>query len=345
MSTGVSDSVNARAALGASPGTLPADIKAQTGAFWRSALSFTLIGILLYLGLYVATDQLIYHYGKRNRFFDVKTAPAVTYDYVILGASHAAVFDYADMNARLESMTGAKILNLSIVGSGPVVERLLLEYFLAGHQARNVLYVVDSFAFNSPDWNEKRFEDVRLFDRAPFDPTLVRVLFQDPESRPVTWDYLNGYSRINNADRFKPDVTDDEAQRFAKTVYRRLKQIDQQRIDYLYPKDQDPQAIPHYLGEFENMIAFLKQRNIRLIVIKPPVPTRFYDMLPNEAAFDTALKGVLDRQSVEFHDFSLVDNDDKFFFNPDHLNQAGLLNFYENHLKAVLQGGMGPVQQ
>ncbi len=310
--------------------------KAEQRSFLRNAFLFVLVGILLYLGLYVATDQLIYRYAKRNRFYDVKTAQHAEYDYVILGASHAAVFDYANMNAQLEAMTGNKILNLSIVGSGPVVERLLLEYFLAGHQTKNVLYVVDAFAFNSRDWNEKRFEDVRLFDRAPFDPMLVQVLFQNPASRSVTWDYVNGFSRINNADRFKPDITDDEAQRFAKTVYRPVKQIDQQRIDYLYPKNLDPQAIPHYLGEFENLIAFLKQRNIRLVVIKPPIPTRFYNMLPNEAQFDAALKPVLDRNGVEFHDFSLVANDEKFYFNPDHLNQDGVLNFYSSHLKGVL---------
>ncbi len=321
-----------------------ADASARAGKreFRRNALLFVLIGILLYLGLYVGTDQLIYRYAKRNRFYDVKTAQHAEYDYVILGASHAAVFDYADMNARLEAMTGNKILNLSIVGSGPVVERLMLEYFLAGRHTKNVLYVVDAFAFNSRDWNEKRFEDVRLFDRAPFDPTLVQVLSQNPASRPVTWDYVNGFSRINNADRFKPDVTDDEAQRFAKTVYRPVKQIDQQRIDYLYPKNIDPQAIPHYLSEFENMITFLKQRNIRLVVIKPPVPTRFYNMLPREAEFDAALKPVLDRNGVEFHDFSLVANDEKFFFNPDHLNQEGVLNFYTGYLKEVLmQSSLG----
>ncbi len=326
----------------------PAPVKETTGEitdtsarveqkeFRRHALLFIAIGVLLYLGLYVGTDQLIYQYAKRNRFYDVKTAQHAEYDYVILGASHAAVFDYADMNAQLQAMTGNKILNLSIVGSGPVVERLLLEYFLSGHQTKNVLYVVDSFAFNSRDWNEKRFEGVRLFDRAPFDLTLAQVLFHNPASRPVTFDYLNGFSRINNADRFKPDVTDDEAQRFAKTVYRPVRQIDQQRIDYLYPKNLDPQALPHYLAEFENLITFLKQRNIRLVVMKPPVPTRFYNLLPREAEFDAALEPILDRNGVEFHDFSLVANDEKFYFNPDHLNQAGVLNFYASHLKGVI---------
>ena len=106
----------------------------------------------------------------------VKTAPRVDFDYVILGASHSAVFDYRDLNARLEEMTGSTILNLSIVGAGVTVNRLLLDYFLVAHRTRSLVYVLDSFAFYSREWNEERLADARLFHRAPFDPALARLL-------------------------------------------------------------------------------------------------------------------------------------------------------------------------
>ena len=304
--------------------------------FLRSCLIFVLIGLLVYLALYIAADRLIYRYGQRNRFYAVKTAPLKDYNYVILGASHAAVFDYEDMNPRLEQMIGAKILNLSTVGAGIEVNRVILEYFLTRHSTHNVIYVADSFAFLTDEWNEKRFKDVRLFARAPFDPMLFRVLLRDPASRTVAWDYLAGFSRINNADRFKPDITEDEANsRFNKT-YRPVKQIDVKRIKYLYPEQIDPALFRRYMAEFESLVGDLKGRNIRLIVIKPPIPARVYNMLPNEPQFDGALKGVLERNSIEFHDFSLVGNEEKFFFNPDHLNRKGVLNFYENYLQGIL---------
>jgi hypothetical protein len=303
--------------------------------FFRSCLLFVLIGLLIYLALYVATDQLIYRYAQRNRFYAVKTAPLSDYDYVILGASHAAVFDYEDMNAHLEKMTGSKILNLSAVGAGVEVNRVVLEYFLARHQTRNVVYIADSFAFLTDEWNEKRFQDVRLFARAPFDPVLFQILLHDRASRSAAWDYLAGFSRINYADRFKPDITEDEATRFDKR-YRPVKQIDMQRINYLYPKQIDQELFQRYLAEFEDMIRYLKGRNIRFTVIKPPIPARFYKMLPNEAEFDETIKDVLERNGIEFHDFSLVGNEEKFFFNPDHLNREGVLNFYEKYLKDIL---------
>jgi len=311
-------------------------VSIATRKFFRNGFLFVLIGLLIYLGLYVAADQLIYRYAQRNRFYAVKTAPLSDYDLVILGASHAAVFDYEDMNARLEKMTGSRILNLSTVGAGIEVNRVMLEYFLARHRTRAVVYFVDSFAFLTDEWNEKRFQDVRLFARAPFDPMLFQVLLRDRASRPVAWDYLAGFSRINNADRFKPDITEDEANRRFTKTYRPVKQIDEKRIKYLYPQQIDQALFRRYLTEFEALVRDLKQRNIRLTVIKPPIPTRVYNMLPNEAEFDSALKGILERNGIESHDFSLVGNEEKFFFNPDHLNRAGVLNFYEQYLKAVL---------
>ncbi len=303
--------------------------------FWRNGLAFVLVGIVIYLAVDVAADNLVYQTAKRNRFFNVKTAPAIRYDDVILGASHAAVFDYEDMNAQLEQMTGKKTINLSIVGGGITVNRLVLDYFLAQHKAQRVIYFLDTFALSSRDWNEDRLQDVRLFDRAPFDPLLVQMLWQNPASQPIALDYTMGFSKINNPDRFKADVTDDEATKF-KTTYRPVKQIDSQRISYLYPRPVDQAVFQHYLTEFEDLLRYLKARNIQVTVIKPPLPVRIYQMLPDESTFDAAIKPVLDRNSVEFYDFSLVNNDEKFFFNPDHLNRTGALSFFQNYLSAIL---------
>src|SRR6185295_12729493 len=139
------------------------------GRFARNWVIFVLIGLVLYGGLYVASEQLVYRYARRNRFFMISSAPRAHYDYVLLGASHAAVFDFEDMNARLEQTIGATVLNLAIVGAGVSVNRLVLDYFLARRETSGVIYVADSFGFYSPQWNEERLKDTRLFLRAPFD--------------------------------------------------------------------------------------------------------------------------------------------------------------------------------
>ena len=309
----------------------------ELGMFGRRAAWFVLIGLVLYAGLYVASERLIAKYAQRNRFYMVQTTPQARYDHVILGASHAAVFDYRDMNARLEEMTSAQILNLSIVGAGITVNRLLLDYFLTGHHTDSVVYVLDSFGFYSTEWNEDRLQDAALLHRAPFDSALARLLFRNPATRAVARDYVLGFSKINNRDRFVPDVLEAEGNRFDRT-YRPVPQIDRQRVAYLYPdaiNEATLQKSP-YLAAFEDLIGEVQSRNIRMMVIRPPIPARVYAMMPNEAQFDATLQALLHRYGVEFHNFSLVNNDEELYFDSDHLNQTGVLSFYESQLADLL---------
>jgi len=239
------------------------------------------------------------------------------------------------MNAHLEEETGARILNLSTLGGGVTVNRLLLDYFLAEHQTKNVVYFIDSFAFYSPEWNEERVQDVQLLQRAPFDPALAWLLIKTLETRPVAPGYLLGFYQINNPDRFKSDISEEEATRFDKT-YRPVKQIDQRRLAYLYPEQVDQTTFQRYLTEFETMVRELHEQDINVIVIKAPLPERVYQMLPAEQQFDEAVKNVLRPYEASFHDFSLVSNDEEFFFNTDHLNRTGVEKFCESYLKSVL---------
>ncbi len=194
---------------------------------WHGLL-FLLVGLVLYSGMYAWSERLVYKNTQLNRFFKIKTAQATTYDYAILGASHALVMDLEDMNSRLEKMTGAKIMNLGEMGGGPAISRVLLDYFLARHETRAVVYFVDSFSFYSQDWNETRLKDVALYQRAPFDPALVKVLLQNPATRWVGLDYLFGFSknnfwvseRIKNSRDYRSDTFNfPQAVRF-KRVYR-----------------------------------------------------------------------------------------------------------------------------
>lgn len=304
--------------------------------FARAAGRFALVGALLYLAVYTAAERLVYRYAVRNRFFVVRTAPASQYDFVILGASHAAVFGYRDMNQQLEQSSGAKILNLSMVGGGVVPNRLIFDYFLTRHRTSHLLYVLDSFAFYSPQWNEERLQDRRLFVRAPFDPALARLLFKVPGARAVALDYTIGFSKINNPDRFAADVPADEGARFDRR-YRPVPQLDEERLEYLYPKTIDRGTFASYLGQFETLVGGARARGIGVLVIKPPLPARIYRQLPSESEFDTAVGAVLARHRVTLHDFSAVDNGEALFQDTDHLNRDGVLAFFSGTLSPLLR--------
>ena len=275
-------------------GRVEAAAAGEVRRFVRIAVLFTVIGLVLYGGVYALSERWVQRYGQTNKFFLVKTAPAARYDYVILGASHAVALGYQDMTARLEAMTGKRIMNLALVGGGVRVNRLIYEYFLTRHQTQGLVYVVDSFAFYSSRWNEDRLQDTRLFLRAPFDPALARLLVGDPVTRSIGVDYLTGFSKINNRDRFAADVTPEEESRFGRT-YRPVAQIDDLRMDYLYGQPIDAAARDRYLREFEQLLRDAQGRGSAIVIVKPPIPRRVSSRLPAEHEFDGRLKEMLGR--------------------------------------------------
>jgi hypothetical protein len=319
----------------------PPQASSEARKFAKTAARFLLIAAGLYIALYVGAERLVHRYAHRNRFFAVRAAPPSRYDFVVLGASHAAVFDYRDMNQRLEQMTDARIINLSVVGGGVTVNRLLFDYFLTRHQTAALVYVVDSFAFLSRQWNEERLGDRRLFVRAPFDPSLARLLLIAPGGWPVGLDYATGFSKINNPDRFAPDVSSDEGARFDRR-YRPVPQLDDERLAYLYPRQLDADTLQRYVRAFEALVALARERGIATLAIKPPLPQRIYRRLAFESEFDAAIAGAVQRQGVEWHDFSGVNNDDALFQDTDHLNQSGVLEFFGKTLAPLLRDHMRP---
>jgi hypothetical protein len=308
---------------------------AASAARLRRLILFVLIGMLLYLCLYGVSEMLVFHYGQRNRFFMIRTAPLQHYDYVIVGASHAMPFDFEDINHRLEVASGAHIINLSIEGGGVLPAQLLVDYFLAGHSTRNVLYFLDSFAFQSPKWNEARLADAGVFARAPFDPALVATLYHYPWARTNLLNYLSGFSKINSPDRFAPDVTEAEARNFH-TSYRPIVYIDRQRVQYLYPANPDPATLQRYRRAFIEFSQYLRERGIRLIVVRPPIPKRISGLIPGEAEFAKNLDELARQEGIVYRDFSGAVTDDALYYNSDHLNRDGVLKFAGADLVALL---------
>ena len=311
--------------------------------FGKSALLFIAIGLVIYAGVYYAAERLMMSTGRSNSFFKIAMAQDSTVDWVILGASHAMPLDFADFNAQMERETQLKILNLAAPGAGPLYNRFVFEHFLREHRARNLLYVVDSFAFYSHTWNEDRFTDAKLLRRTPFEPAIARSLcdyawHEGVEGRAVL-DYVSGFSKINNRERFQRDVWEGEAQ--FERAYRPASNAVKKRIDYLYPDQTPPAALTRYLGEFSAIIALARKEGVKVVVIKMPVPPRFYMQLPEEAGFDAAISRVLTAPGVPFHDFSETTNDQRLYFDTDHLNRAGLTEFFQRDLKPVLGSGGG----
>lgn len=304
----------------------------------KSALLFIAIGLVLYAGVYAAAERLMVRAGHSNPFFKIAATQRSSFDWVILGASHAMPMDFDDFNAYMQRETGLEILNLAATGAGPLYNRFVLEHFLRTHRAKNVLYVVDSFGFYSRTWNEERFGDAKLLRGTPLETSIAASLCAYTRSEGVDpralLDYLSGFSKINNRDRFKRDAWEGEAQ-FGR-VYPASASAVKKRIDYLYPDKASPAALQRYLGVLSRLIADARGAGASVLVIKMPTPTQFRSQLPNEAAFDQALARMLAGARVPLLDYSAVMGESRYFFDTDHLNRTGLTQFFVRYLRPEL---------
>ena len=294
------------------------------------------VGVLIYAAIYVLAEIIAHDTSARNRLFMINTAPRTSYDYVIVGASHAMPFGFGDMNDRLETMTGTSIINLSIEGGGPVPVRFLTDYFLARHTAKNVLYMIDSFAFYSKQWNEVRIDDPELLARAPFDQDLLYTLLKYPSTRGLVPGYLTGFYKINNKERFDSDLSDAERSRFTRT-YRTNARVDERRMAFLYPESKSAETTDEYIAELDRLAGTLAKRGVRLVAIKTPLPRRVLEKLSGEEEFNDKVRSILGRHGFELHDFTTVANDDAFFYDTDHLNKDGVINFMDTYLGEFLR--------
>ncbi len=310
----------------------------------RSALLFTAIGLALYAALYAAADRLVYATGHANPIFKIAAARHRDLDWVILGASHAMPLDFADSNATIERATGRRVLNLAAPGTGPLYQRFVLEEFVEGHRARRLLYLADSFAFRSAQWNEARFGDAKLLRRTPFRlataARLGRYVRREGVDPLALLDYTSGFSKLNDRTRFARDAWEGEAQ--FERVQRPSASAVAKRIEYLYPGPASPAELERYLGELGELLDVARAHGIEPAVAKMPLPDAFRARLPEEAAFDAALAKLLAARGVALHDFSGSIGEARFYFDTDHLNRAGLARFVERDLGPLLAGGALP---
>jgi len=307
----------------------------------RSALLFTAIGLALYGGVYWAAERLLVRTGRSNPLFKIAAATDGTFDWVILGASHAMPLDFDDFNAAMERDLSLRILNLAAPGAGPLYNRFVLEGFLRERRGRNLLYVVDSFAFYSRTWNEDRFADAKLLRRTPLEGATARrllgyVLHEGVDARALL-DYATGFSKVGNPERFRRDAWEGEAQ-FEQAMRPSTSAV-KKRIAYLYPEQTSPGALERYLAAFASLVDLAQREGMRVVVVKTPVPPGFRGQLPGEAAFDEALGRLLATRQVLLHDFSGRLGEPRFYFDTDHLNRAGLTEFLARDLRTVLEAG------
>ena len=113
------------------------------------------------------------------------------------------------------------------------------------------------------------------------------------------------------------------------------------RVEYLYPKEISEDVVEGYLGMFADLTSFVRARGISLVVLKLPVPAYYAALPPREDELTRRITAVLD-EPASFYDLSRVGNDERFFFDTDHLNRDGVRNLLNLRLGRILRDHFVP---
>jgi lysophospholipase L1-like esterase len=123
-------------------------------------------------------------------------------------------------------------------------------------------------------------------------------------------------------------------------VYSPSEQIDALRLRNLYPDPPDDALADQYLTSLVDLADLLRARGIDFVLIKPPVTERWYRRLPDEARWDVRLQDLAARHRTPLYDFSQSVQDESLYFDADHLNRAGVMRFFEEHLVPLLRAAL-----
>ncbi len=314
------------------------------GFLARAAL-FIAIGLALYILLLILAERQVRATGERNPLFQI-TALAPDSDVLVLGASHAMPLGFEGIGAALDEASGRTVTTLAIEGGGIVPAAFLLDTALRRTRPQTVVYVVDSFAFLSRQWNEDRLNDQELFARAPFDGDVLFAAVADAAARPVLPWYLSGFDKVNRLLWPAPDRSEAELTKFDRT-YRENPRIDDQRVAYLFP-DAPAELTGRYLARLDAMIGAAQDAGAEVVLLLMPAPTRYRDRLP--PAHDAVMAGVAEiaaQRGVTIADHSGLLQADENYYDTDHLNRTGATAYVSGPLAELLErpdpeGAAGP---
>lgn len=298
--------------------------------------------VALFLTLYVVAggiaEMTVARTGQDTAFQKLLALKGRQTDWVVLGASHALPLTYADVPGQLQADSGQSMAVLAEVGAGPLYGSFVFRQAMKDISPRHLLYVVDAFAFAAEDWNEARITDRKLLRETPLRLSTARIMARlavrhgtDPAGLA---DYLTAFSKLNPVDRFSQEGWRGAAN-FDNTV-RLSRHAVQGRIDYLYPEPPQEETIARYLDILAGMFDMAQAAGLEVLVVKLPLPDTFRKALPNENAFDDALRERLEPRAIPYHDLSHALSDPAYFFDTDHLNRAGVTALYERRLREIL---------
>lgn len=292
------------------------------------------LGTNLFLALIViAIPELRFNWGNSNTDSNLRITPQNNpYSFLILGTSRARSLSRGSGHAVLERELAGKVINIARGGGGGIVPAILYyDWFLQqGNTAQNVIYAVDPFILYSDLWNEERF----FAEDEPFEPRFLYSMIRHEIRPPVIWNYIQSKFTLTWILN-QPDSIDKKD--------RHLAFIDtaavQKRLNSLYPQGQPHQHFDKYAPKLDSLVGKMATSSQVWLILLPTL------LGPEPGHSRTlALCRTIEARYPNVHVADFVDSmrDPHFFYNHDHMNNAGINEFVGQHLKPLVAQGATP---
>lgn len=306
----------------------------QMSKFIRALLGFIITTALVYFILIIFfgefipakyTKNLSYNVGSaghiNSRLKEVKSIKNI--DLLFLGSSHT----YRGFDTRIFEKEGYSCFNLGSSSQTPLQTRVLLERYLDQLQPKLVIYEVYPVCFTL-DGVEASL-DLIANDRN--DLASVELAIKQKHVKVYNSLLFAFYSQLFNRNTgFVEKVKKgDDTYIPGGYVERKLNYFKHEH----YPKQQWD-LLPVQLKAFEENLALLKKRNIKVILVQAPITKTLYNSYSNNADFDAKMK-----RYGTYYNFNKTTqlSDSLDFYDDDHLNQNGVQKFNKELIQQLLQ--------
>ncbi len=282
--------------------------------------------LIIFTGLFIPQlfhPNISYKLGAYGHMFtrinEVKRTQGV--DVLFLGSSHAyRGFD----NRNFENL---KTFNLGSSSQTPFQTRILLNRYLDKIKPKIIVYEVYPGTFES-DGVESSLD---LISNDKNDLYSLEMAFKIKNIKTYnTLIYSSCMDWLNLNNSFEePLKKEDDTYISGGFVERKMKYY-----KYAHYKKQNKWAFnPLQIKSFEEEIAIIKGKNIKLFLVYAPITTSLYNSYRNNGYIDS----VMNSYGVEYFNFNKIVslNDSLDFYDAHHLNQNGVKVFNEK-LKTLI---------
>lgn len=265
----------------------------------------------------ILNKEIVGH--TQTRLKEVKDFGVV--DILFLGSSHA----YRGFDNRIFDKAGFRSFNLGTSAQTPLQTQILLQRYLDRLHPKVIVYEVFPTTF-SIDGVES-FTDILANDS--IDLSTLKIVMAQHNMRlynTLVFQFITDPFN-KNLHSAQPKQIDDDTYISGGYVEKKMSYF-----KYMHHPEQKWDFNDDQFKAFGETLAFIKQRDIKIILVFAPITSSFYHAHTNNASFDDRMK-----KYGEYYNYNeiLNMNDSLHFLDEHHLNQDGVELFNESLAKTL----------